>query len=184
MRRSIFLLCAIGVACGGSVTSVDGNKSTATLTPADENQLCTDVYDYMKSSFSPADMARLACGFSSTTDTTTTTCQNDFSACVTEQTATMSTAMNGAPDCTAFQQQVAACNTTVATYTKCLVQEIDAMKSLESQFPLCTPGAAQSAELQAMSKLSADCLALMQTCQVVAVGGSGSSGGGGLPDGG
>ena len=186
MRRSIFLLCIIGVACGGSVTSVDGNKSTATLSPTDQNQLCTDVYNYVKASFSPTDIARMSCGFSFSTSGTTdpTTCQSDFSACVQKETANTTNGLNQPLDCTTFDQQVASCNTTVATYTKCLTEEVNAMKSLESQMPFCSQSAAEAADLNAMSQLSSDCLALANSCPGLGFGGTTSSGGGATSDGG
>lgn len=185
MRRWIFFLCAVGAtaaACGGSMTTVDGNKSTTTLTPDEQNQLCTDVYNYVKSSFSTSDMAAMACGFSGASSTSDpSTCQSNYSACVAKETASMTGITNQPLDCTGFDAQVAQCNTTVAEYTKCLQQEVAAMKSLESQFPLCSQAAAQAAEINAMSQLTSDCLQLAQTCQFL---GSSTSGGGPAPDGG
>jgi hypothetical protein len=190
MRRFFFILGAgafvggVVVACGGSVTSVDGNKNTSSLDPTDQNQLCIDTYNYIKSSISPADMAAMACGFAGVSSTSDpTTCQSDYTTCVAQQTAAMGTQMNQPVNCTGFDQTLAQCNTTVATYTKCLAQELDMMKSLEAQFPLCSAAAAQTAELAALNKLSGDCIALMQTCQM-AFPGAGSSSSSNSPDGG
>ncbi len=181
MRKSIFLVCAIGVACGGSVTSVDGNKNTSTLTPTDQNQLCNDVYNYMKSSLSSTDLARLECGFSgsSTPNNDPTACQNAFNTCVAQASPNMNWP-TGTIDCTNFDQQVAKCNTTVAEYTKCLTEEVAMIKSMESQMPFCSQAQAESAALQAYGNLSSDCLQMMNTCQFPIS--SSSSGGGPAPD--
>ena len=183
MRSSLFLLL-FAFACGGQVTSVDGNKDTSSLGSTDQNQLCLDTYNYVRTSLSNDDIAKMECGFEISQDPST--CASTYETCVTTAEAQLQgTTLPATPDCTGFDAAVAQCNTTVAEYTKCLQQEVDAMKSLESSFPLCTQADATSAELAAMNKLSQDCIQLMQTCQLTFAPGSGSgSNGGTLPDGG
>lgn len=185
---SIFIACVgvVGViACGGSITSVDGNDTTNTLTPADQNQLCTDTYNYVRNAVSSGEIAKLECGFGGATlaDGGTGDCQQTYDTCV-ANASTNTIPLPATPDCTAFDQAVASCNTTVATYTKCLQEEVDAMKSLESQFPLCTQAEEESASLAAYSKLTVDCIQLMQTCTITFAPGGGSSSSGGNGDGG
>jgi hypothetical protein len=181
MRWLLFALAL--AACGGAVTSVDGNKNTNSLTPTDQDQLCLDTYNYVKSSISVDDIAKLECGFQ-TTSTDPSSCAQTYQTCLTTAEANaQQISWPLAPDCTGFDQSVAACNTTVAEYTKCLQEEVDALKSLESSFPLCSTAQEQAAGIQAESRLTTDCLALMQTCQITFVpAGSGSSGG--APNGG
>lgn len=182
--RSSSLLFLFAIACGGSVTTVDGNKDTSNLTPTDQNQLCLDTYNYVRTSFTNDDIAKMECGFKLSQDPST--CATTYTTCLTAAQAQLQqTTIPTTPDCTGFDAAIAKCNTTVAEYTKCLQQEVDAMKSLESSFPLCSQSAATSAEITAMSKLSQDCIQLMQTCELSfgPTSGGGSSGGG-LPDGG
>ncbi len=183
MRTSLIFTFLL-VACGGQVTSVDGNKDTTNLGATDSNQLCLDTYNYVRTSLTNDDIAKMECGFKLSQDPST--CSSTYESCVTTAEAQLhGTTLPATPDCTGFDAEIAKCNTTVAEYTKCLQQEVDAMKSLESSFPLCTQAAATSAEITAMSKLSQDCIQLMQTCQLTFAPSSGSgSNGGTLPDGG
>jgi hypothetical protein len=82
-----------------------------------------------------------------------------------------------APDCTSFAAAVASCNTTVSTYSQCVKEDINALKQLESQLPLCDPGTLEQAELQEAAQLDATCLALTQQgCDFsVGIGSSSSS---------
>ncbi len=168
------------------MTSVSGSENTSSLSPTDQNQLCLDTYDYVKSSFSNDDIAKMECGFQGAgTTTDPSTCSSTYQTCVTkaEQQLQTNNPLPATPDCTGFDQAIAQCNTTVAEYTKCLQQEIDAIKSLESSFPLCTQAEATSAEIAAAGKISTDCIQLMQTCKI-SFAPSGTSGGGPVDAGG
>ena len=46
MRK--WIIVAVAAACGGQITTVNGNENTATLSPTDQNQLCNDVYNYIR----------------------------------------------------------------------------------------------------------------------------------------
>lgn len=182
--RSFIALFGAGVvvlvACGGKVTSVDGNKQTNQLAPSDQNQLCTDEYNYITGSFSTQDLARISCSsaFENGGD-----CQTAFNDCV-AQASTV--AVWPPPDCNAFAQALAQCNTTVSQYSDCIQQEVNVLKSIESKLPFCSQGDEEAAFIQAEGQVSAACLNLLQECPIT-FGGSSSSGGGvdgGPPDGG
>jgi hypothetical protein len=163
MRVSIAVFGLLA-ACGGSVTSVDGNQNTSTLTPTDQDQLCLDTYNYVRTAFSNDDLAKLQCGFTNQSQDPST-CDSAYQACLVNARANVQQIQWPlVPDCTAFDANVKACNTTVAEYSKCLEQELDVVKSMETHFPLCTQAEQQSAALSAASKLSTDCLALLDTC--------------------
>ena len=174
MNRSTYLLvtCVL-VACGGSMTTVDGNDNTNSLSSTDQNQLCIDTYNYVKNNVSTDDVAKISCGFAGA-EADGGDCQSTYDTCVANAEKT-ATPLPAAPDCTAFDQSIAKCDTTVAEYTKCLQQEVDAMKSMESQFPFCSQAQEESAALQAYAKISSDCLQLMQTCTITFGPTSGSS---------
>jgi hypothetical protein len=163
--RSSLMLALVAIGCGGAVTTVDGNENTANLTPADQDQLCLDTYNYVRNAFSTDDLAKLECGFSQTQSQDPSACNSAYAACLTNARANVQQIQWPlAPDCTGFDQQVAACNTTVGQYSKCLQQELDVVKALEGSFPLCTQAAEQSAAIAAAGKLSQDCIALLNTC--------------------
>jgi hypothetical protein len=170
-RSSTILFLGLLVACGGAVTSVDGNDPTASLSPTDQDQLCNDTYNYARQNLSPTDVAKISCGFQTEVDAGAT-CSQAFNTCVAQETNGIGALPPGPPtaaECATFNQQVAACNTTVGEYTKCLVQELNAVKSLEGQMPLCTEAAMQIAELNALSQFSEDCVALLDSCQITFV---------------
>jgi hypothetical protein len=169
-------LMLVAIACGGSVTSVDGSKSTGMLTPADQNQLCTDVYNYVVNNFSSGDAVKYECGSEAVDQAN---CQQAYATCIAQTPALPDAGIvMGALDCTTFDQAVAQCNTTVSEYSKCLQQELSALKSIEGQMPLCGQGALEAAELSALSNnLSSDCIQLLTTCQLTFVPGSSSSSG-------
>jgi hypothetical protein len=168
-------LCVIVAACGGSITTVDGSKSTGSLSPSDQNQLCTDIYNYTLANVSTSDELKLSCGFEAMNQPS---CTQFYATCTSQSVGAFDAGVQGTPDCTAFNAQVAKCNTTVAEYTKCLEEEINALKSLESQMPLCDQASAVKAELTAYGSLSADCIQLAQTCQFTTVPSSGGNSGG------
>ena len=162
MRKWIAI--AVVAACGGQITTVDGSKNTQTLSPTDQNQLCNDVYNYVKSNFSTNDGMKLGCGFSSATQPN---CQQAYNNCL-AQSATVDAGaiLNGPPDCTGFNQAVAQCNTTVAEYTKCVEQEMNIIKNLEGQMPICGQAALEAADINALQSLSSDCVQLLTSCQL------------------
>ncbi len=178
---SLLFLFAFASACGGKVTSIDGNQSTTTLPASDQNQLCLDTYNYVRSTFTNDDIAKMECGLDFQSNQDPSTCSSTYQTCLTKaQQQLQGTTLPTTPDCTGFDAQLAKCNTTVGEYTKCLQEEVDAMKSLEGSFPLCTQAEATSAEIAAMGKISTDCIQLMQTCQITFA--PSSSSGGGVPD--
>ena len=180
--RTWILIAFAAAACGGKVTSVDGNQNTSTLTPVDQNQLCDDTYNYAKSSFSNGDIAKLQCGFSTESSSDPATCAQTYQTCLGAAESNPQFQWPATPDCTSFNEQITKCNTTVAEYTKCFQQEIDAVKSMESSLPLCSQADAEKLSATLFSKMSTDCIQLMQSCQVSFASGSSGSSGGGVPD--
>ena len=168
------------------MTTVDGNESTSTLTPTDQDQLCVDTFNYVKANFTANDIAKMECGFTDSQSQDPSSCTTKYQTCLSAAQANLQQFQYPAtPDCTGFDAAVAKCNTTVAEYTKCLQQEVDAMKAMESDFPLCTQADATNAELAALGKMSSDCITLMQTCSLTfAPSSSSSSSGGNLDAGG
>lgn len=183
--RASFLFGFALIACGGTMTTVDGNENTSTLPAADKDQLCLDTYNYVRNTFSTDDLAKLECGFTQTTSQDPSACDSAYQACLTNAKANVQQIQWPlSPDCTGFDQSIASCNTTVDEYTKCLREEVDAVKAMEGSFPFCTQAAEEQAALAAASHLSQDCLALMQTCHPAFApsqngGGSVDAGGGG-----
>jgi hypothetical protein len=187
--RASFLFGFALVACGGTMTTVDGNENTQTLPTADKDQLCLDTYNYVRNNFSTDDLAKLECGFSQSPTQDPSACQTAYQSCLTTARANVQQIQWPlVPDCTSFDQSVASCNTTVSEYTKCLQEELDAVKAMEGDFPFCTQAAEEQAALAAASHLSQDCITLLQTCHpAFAPSSSGSNGGppdAGPPDGG
>jgi hypothetical protein len=164
--RLTFVLCLAAAACGGSVTTVDGNKNTSTLQPTDQDQLCLDTYNYVRNSFSTDDLAMMECGFTpQTTSQDPAACNSAYQACLTNARANVQQIQWPlAPDCTGFDQSIAACNTTVAEYSKCLQEEVSVVKTMEGYFPLCSQAAEQQAAIAGAAHLSQDCISLLQTC--------------------
>lgn len=184
--RSIFVFTltavALAVACGGKFdTSVSSSEPTNQLPPADSNQLCNDEYNYITSSFSVDDLARISCGGSYEQGGD---CTTEFNLCVAQRQGVTKWPP---PDCTAFANGMAQCDVTVGEYTDCIQQQVNVMKSIEGQLPFCSEGEAEQAYLQAESQVSAQCLQIMKDCPVT-FGGSDSSSSGtpdaGPPDGG
>jgi len=163
--RTSFLLGFALVACGGAVTTVDGNENTSTLPASDKDQLCLDTYNYVRNAFSVDELAQLECGFTQTTSQDPAACNSAYQACLVNARANVQQIQWPlAPDCTGFDQSIAACNTTVAEYTKCLQQEVNVVKVMEGSFPFCTQAAEQQAAIMAAGQLSQDCIALLDTC--------------------
>ena len=184
--RASFLFGFALIACGGTMTTVDGNENTSTLPTNDKDQLCLDTYDYVRNALSNDDLAKLECGFNQTTSQDPSACDSAYQAClVTARANVQQIQWPLSPDCTGFDQSIAACNTTVSQYTKCLQEEVDAVKAMESDFPFCTQAAEQSAAIAAASHLSQDCIQLLDTCHPSFVpSSSGSSSTGSFDDGG
>ncbi|HEY1954297.1 MAG TPA: hypothetical protein VGH28_01765 [Polyangiaceae bacterium] len=184
--RSYFVfagsLAAVIAACGGKFTAVDSNKPTNQLEPSDSNQLCHDEYDFILSSFSENDLVNLTCAdaFDQGGD-----CHASFDACVSKAKATAVWPPAQGPDCNAFAQALAQCNTTVGQYSDCIQQEVNVLESVESKVPFCSQGDEESAFLQAEGQVSAACLTIFQKCPLQFGGSSSSSTvDAGLPDGG
>jgi hypothetical protein len=153
------------IACGGTMTTVDGNENTQTLPSTDKDQLCLDTYNYVRNTFSNDDLAKLECGFTQTTSQDPVACNSAYQACLKNAQANVQQIQWPlVPDCTAFDNSIAQCNTTVSQYTKCLQEEVDVVKAMEGDFPFCTQAAEEQAALAAASHLSQDCIALLQTC--------------------
>jgi hypothetical protein len=183
--RQFFIASIVLVACGGSITTVDGNDNTSSLSPVDDNQLCLDTFNYVKNSVSQTDIAELSCGFTQTQDPSM--CVATYNTCVANALTQPNPLTNATPDCTQFNEDVKKCNTTVGLYTKCLAQEVNVIKSIESKFPLCTQAEAEAAEIESLQQLSNDCVMLLTSCNLTFVGSSSSSSsfdGGSAPDGG
>jgi len=193
MRRIFFVAVGVigaGIACGGSVTSVDGSKNVASLSSSDSNQLCTDTYNYFVNNFSTNDILKFTCGLEAgevveqpdAGASASSTCSSTFQTCMSQGTTQT---IPSTPDCSSFATSVASCNTTVSQYTKCFQEEISAAKNLEGQMPLCSAGTLEQAELQADAQLDAACLQLIENgCSFVVGFGSSSSSSGGNVDGG
>jgi len=165
MRASFLLGFALIVACGGTMTTVDGNENTSTLPTSDKDQLCLDTYNYVRNAFSTEDLARLECGFSQTSSQDPAACNSAYQACLVNARANVQQIQWPlAPDCTNFNQSITACNTTVSQYTKCLQEEVNVVKVMEGDFPLCSQAAQQAAAIAAAGQLSQDCIALLDTC--------------------
>lgn len=162
--RSLFVVLGVGVvavvACGGKFTTVDGNKPVNNLGATDADQLCHDEYNYVVGSFSVDDFAKISC--SSQVDSTD--CQSAFDTCVAQAKTNATWPPPGGPDCNAFNQALAQCNTTVSQYSECIQEEVNVLKSIESKVPFCTQGAEESAFLQAEGQVSTQCLDLLQKC--------------------
>jgi hypothetical protein len=163
--RASFLFGFALIASGGTMTTVDGNENTSTLGTADQDQLCLDTYNYVRNTFSTDDLAKLECGFQQTQTQDPSACDSAYQACLVNARANVQQIQWPlVPDCTGFDQSIAACNTTVSQYTKCLQEEVDAVKAMEGDFPFCTQAAEEQAALAAASHLSQDCIALLNTC--------------------
>lgn len=163
--RSFFIMMGVGgvvlVACGGKFTSVDSSKPTNQLPASDSNQLCEDEYNYIVGSFSVNDLVNITCSnaFDQGGD-----CHTAFNTCVSQAKATAVWPPAQGPDCNAFAQALAQCDTTVGQYTECIQQEVSVLKSIESKLPFCSQGDEESAYLQAEGQVSATCLNLLQKC--------------------
>ena len=111
-----------------------------------------------------SDAVKLSCGFQSATQAN---CQQAYNSCIAQETGLFDGgAITGTPDCTGFNQAVAQCNTTVAEYSKCVQEELDAVKNIEGQMPVCGQAALEAADINAIQGLSSDCVQLLTSCQL------------------
>src|SRR4051812_41551261 len=102
--RASFFVCFALVACGGSVTTVEGDKNTSTLQPTDQDQLCLDTYNYVRNAFSTDDIAKLQCGFTGTTSQDPQLCASTYQTCLTNARANAQQIQWPlVPDCTNFE---------------------------------------------------------------------------------
>jgi len=160
------VLCMVSVGCGSSITSVDGDQKTNALAPADKAQLCTDTYNYVVNAFSVDDLAKLACGFQTTSSTDAASCQSSFDKCVADATSQVTMLPPTSPDCTSFNTSIAKCNTTVGQYTQCLAEAIDMAKALEDSAPFCSTAEITAASIGAIQNMSLECIQLLSTCTI------------------
>ncbi len=173
MRKiACFLVLALA-ACSTTVTTVDGNKQVNKLSPSDDEQLCKDIANYIESSFSGDDLAKIACGFSSSSGGS---CQADFESCVSNSHVSTTPIVNPS-DCAGFTASLKKCDTTVGEFTTCVQQMVDALGQLESQLPVCTQADEEKALVSLESSFSSDCLQLLDKCQILFGSSTSSSGG-------
>lgn len=165
MRHVGFLVTALVLwigACGGSITTVDGNKPVGTLTPTDKGTLCQDVYTYSRIVLSSTDYARIACGLRGGT-IDSPTCMQDFQTCVQDLAPKLMFPQN--PNCDGFNQALAVCgNITVSQWEVCFKQSIDLMKSISGSLPFCTRADQQQLAFALSGKLSAQCIQIWSRC--------------------
>lgn len=160
------------VACGGAITSVDGNKQVSTLGPTDQQQLCHDIVNYVETSISPTDMKKFICGISLSTSSDPAACQSKFTTCMNDpnKNISYSTMVN----CNGFSTTLLKCTgVTVSQFTNCYKQEIDIIKIYASKMPICDRAAAQAAALDAVKNISQECLQVFQKCSISTGGGTG-----------
>jgi len=136
MRKIACFFVLTLAACSTTITTVDGNKQVKSLSPSDDEQLCQDIANYVESNLSSEDIARIACGFSSTSSGS---CQSDFDKCVSNIHITTTPIVN-ASDCSGFTASLKNCDATVSQYSTCIEEMVDALATLEPQFPLCSQG--------------------------------------------
>ena len=102
MRASFLFLGFVLIACGGTMTTVDGNENTSTLPATDKDQLCLDTYNYVRNALSTDDLAKLECGFNQTTSQDPSACDSAYQACLVNARANVQQIQWPlAPDCTA-----------------------------------------------------------------------------------
>ena len=175
MRKLAWLVVLALGACSTTVTSVDGNKNVATLTPSDGDQLCKDIASYVSGALSPEEIVRIGCGFAMS-DAGGSSCQANFDQCVKDANVT-TTPIADPSDCDAFRASLKGCNVTVDQYTTCLQQAVDALSKLEQDVPFCSEQALETAAAGAEGDISSDCLTIFQTCSLSFGGTSTSSSG-------
>ncbi len=180
MKIRQYVLTGVLVACGGAVTSVDGNKQVSTLGPTDQDQLCHDIVNYVETSISPNDLKKFLCGITLSTSTDPTTCQSKFQTCMNDPTKNIS--FSTMVNCNGFKTTLLRCTgVTVSQLTDCYKQEIDIIKSLASRMPICDKAAAQAALIDASSRISQQCREVFIKCSISTSGG-GTGGGDSTPD--
>jgi hypothetical protein len=157
----LFLLLALA-ACGSTITTVDGDAKTKDLSPADKNQFCKDVANYVVDSFDSDELARLACGFS--VSDSGSSCQADFNECVAN--APKVTPIADSANCESFESMLSGCNATVDELSTCIEEMVDALGALEEKAPFCTEDALQSALFGILGEISSECITIFTTCQV------------------
>lgn len=162
MRARNYILAAIFVACGGAISSVDGNKDVGTLSKTDQDQLCHDVVNYVETSISNNDFKKFICGVSSGS-TDPITCQANFQKCMDDpkRDINYSTMVN----CDSFSQFVVNCKgVTVSQFTDCYKQYTDLLKTYASKMPVCDATARQQLALDLTNKISTQCVQMLIKC--------------------
>jgi hypothetical protein len=161
MKRE-WLITAILVACGGAVTSVDGNKDVSTLGPTDKDQLCHDVANYVQTSISPTDFKKFVCGATSFSNDPTT-CQAEFQTCMADPKRDVT--FSSMIDCNGFAMTILKCQgVTVSQFSDCFKQYVDAIKTFASHMPICDPAAQLAAEKDLLNHISNQCLQTLSRC--------------------
>ena len=135
--------CSSGSGGGGSVTSVPGNTSLATLTPAQATQICTDSTAYASRSISKSDACKLvgfitvatgvAFGSVTTDQMAQTTCQAAVDSCNNSSSDAGATG-----NCSIGDTSTCAATATVSEYSTCITDSVNATKSSLASIPACS----------------------------------------------
>lgn len=161
MKRQ-WWISAVLVACGGAVTTVDGNKDISTLGPTDKDQLCHDVANYVQTSISPTDFKKFICG-STSFATDPTTCQTQFQTCMADPKRDVT--FSSMIDCNGFAMTVLKCQgVTVSQFSDCYKQFVDAIKAYASHMPICDQQARINAQTDILNHISTQCLQMLIKC--------------------
>jgi hypothetical protein len=166
------------VACGsssgtGGVTSVAGNKSLATISPADATQLCIDSINYASRNIPKSDLckrvgyAAAAQAFALQPGTATdTVVQMVCTTAVNQCNSASSDA--GAGGCNIGTTSSCAATATVDEYSKCVSDTVATLKAGLQSFPACSEitvaSLAASVDGGAGTPPPASCTKLMSDC--------------------
>jgi hypothetical protein len=170
MRGRNFIISAIFVACGGAISSVDGNKDVSTLGANDQDQLCHDIINYVETSISTNDLKKFLCGITLTSSSDPITCKANFDKCMADpnRNISYSTMIN----CNGFSTTLLKCTgVTVSQFTECYKQEVDLIKSFAGKMPLCDKNSLVAAESDAINHISNQCMQVFLKCSISTTGG-------------
>jgi hypothetical protein len=171
-------LLVSAVACsssggGGSVTSVPGSKSLATLTPADTAQICTDTSAYVTRNVSKSDLCKLAGLFAAPfvlVGNPNATDADVQTACSDAVTSCNSSSADGGSTATCSVGDTSTCNATatVDEYSKCVTDTTSALKGTLNAIPACSSLTVASLSADGgtggTSTPPASCVTLMNDC--------------------
>jgi len=162
MRVRNWLISGVLVACGGAVTTVDGNKDVSTLNPMDKDQLCHDVANYVQTSISATDFKKFICG-SLSYSTDAAQCQAQFQTCMADPKRDVS--FSTMIDCNGFSNTILKCQgVTVSQFSDCYKQYVDAIKSYSQKMPICDQQARINAQVDILNHISTQCLQTLIKC--------------------